>query len=178
MLLADRPACTLAYFALFTDLPLLARHSLYILCLRTADACWQAGPALRRRVLSQLPALSLHIRRDPAVPGNLPLFHVQPNVPSSADTVFRLKLSVVPGRVSSSTMDASMDQPKTEWRLSLILRRPAGDYLRTLVHYWISPTGRLMLAHRRTLSWHWFLPDGLRQALSRSLRLRPPLLQR
>ena len=199
MLLADRPACTLAYFALFTDLPLLARHSLHVLCVRTADACWQTGPALWRRVPSQLPALSLQIRRDPAVPGNLPLFHVQPNVPSSADTVFRLKLSVVPGRVSSFTMDASMDQlledpdsedllsaspsrdPQghtTEWRLSLILRRPAGDYLRTLVHYWISPTGRLMLAHRRTLSWHWFLPDGLRQALSRSLRLRPPLLQR
>ena len=132
MLLADRPACTLAYFALFTDLPLLARHSLYILCLRTADACWQAGPALRRRVLSQLPALSLHIRRDPAVPGNLPLFHVQPNVPSSADTVFRLKLSVVPGRVSSFTMDASMDQlledPDSEDLLSASPSRdPQGD---------------------------------------------------
>ena len=110
MLLADRPACTLAYFALFTDLPLLARHSLHVLCLRTADACWQTGPALWRRVPSQLPALSLQIRRDPAVFGNLPLFHVQPNVPSSADTVFRRKLSVVPGRASSFTMDASMDQ--------------------------------------------------------------------
>ena len=132
MLLADRPACTLAYLALFTDLPLLARHSLYILCLRTADACCQAGPALRRRVLSQLPALSLHFRRDPAVPGNLPLFQLQPNVTSSADTIFRLKLSVVPGRVSSFTMDASMAQlledPDSEDLLSASPSRdPQGD---------------------------------------------------
>ena len=132
MLLADRPACTLSCIAMFTDLPLLDRHSFSILCLRTADACCHVGPALRRRVLSQPSALSLHFRRDPAVPVNLPLLHVQLNVTSSADTIFHLKPSVVPGRVSFFTMDTSMAQfledPDSEDLLSASPSRdPQGD---------------------------------------------------